>query len=694
MNKSLKIFLAYLAVFIWPFIYCIRYVVAGENFSLTISNDFYYLYDLKVYLLDKLSNYDFPLWSPSEACGYPFYSNPFSQVFYPLNIFLTAFYKIAGGYSYADHQKFTVLGLSIFSVGLLAWLRSLNINILYAVLAVCLVGISSKMTEILRFPNAVHTVAWIPFILYGCTTAAIKKNKLIPAIVIFLSTIMMITAGYPYNAYHSIFLIIPYVIFLMILHHKKICFKNAEFSFLKYSLTLISAFLAAVVVCYPFIKGIKELMNNVAFRKGEDFAFSTFYKFTVKDTIGSLIYPPAATIEGWYYFGIAILLVVSAAFAYMILNRSAYKNKVTVFLTVLFWFLIMSFITYGEDSFLFKLMWDYFPGFSRIRIWGRMNVIFVPVFCLLSAYSLKLLSEFVKNKFSDTKTAKQIFFKIIILLSVFYLIILAVQIYLFKSIEVQNYSISYTKNVYREISEISFIIIGTISFILIICSLVISKFINTRAAVTLFLITVFLINTIDLYNAGSMQWASRIKTDTNRSILNVNDINMKSLTTPRDEKVSLISLTPKFNTGFVDEWSYENYKRFVENFKNSINEENMEKSLLAFNELTGIDNGRRFFISDRINTESVPEFIDDSHRFDSLNLIELKVEKYTGDELVCIADVNSDGYFSFIDNWDANWKAEVNGKTAEIEKLFGTFKSVKIGKGSNKIVFRYCPEFY
>jgi hypothetical protein len=38
-------------------------------------------------------------------------------------------YKIAGGYTPLDHQAFTVLGISIFAVGLFAWLRLVNGNI-------------------------------------------------------------------------------------------------------------------------------------------------------------------------------------------------------------------------------------------------------------------------------------------------------------------------------------------------------------------------------------------------------------------------------------------------------------------------------------------------------------------------------------------------------------------------------------
>lgn len=694
MNKNLKTILLYAAVFIWPFIYCFRFVISGESFSLTISNDFYYLYDLKVYQLDKLSNFIFPLWSPSESCGYPFYSNPHAQAFYPLNLLLTIFYKIAGGYSYADHQKFTVLGVSIFSVGLLAWLRSLNVNIIYAVIAVCLVSVSSKMTEILRFPNAVHTVAWIPFILYGCTVAASKKNKIFPAVIIFLSTILMISAGYSYNAYHSIFLIIPYVLLLVFLIRKNICFKIPNFSITGYFIKLLISFSSAVIICYPYIKGILGQMNNVAFRKGKDFEFSTFYKFSFEDTIGSLVYPPAAPIEGWYYFGIASLLIVSAVFIYFILNKTEYRNELIIFSIIFVWYCIISYITYGENSFLFKILWDYFPGFSRLRVWGRMNVILVPVYCFMLAYSIKFISKLIENKFSDLKTGRSIFLKTIVVFVSVYLIIISAQIYLLKTTEVQQQTINYTKNLNMGLNESSFIVIGVITFALTLISLFISWKINIKNTVSFFIIPVFILNSIDLYNAGSLQWAAKIKTNTERKILNIDEINMQSLNTPRNDKLSMISLTPVFNTGYSDEWSFESLKFFLDNFDNSITEENMEKSLMSLNELTGVNDGKRFFLTEKINTGSVIEFIDDSHKFDSLNLTDLKVEKYNGDELICNVTVKSDGYFSFIDNWDPNWKAFVNGQETEIEKLFGTFKSVKIGKGSNSIEFKYCPDFF
>ena len=69
-------------------------------------------------------------------------------------------------------------------------------------------------------------------------------------------------------------------------------------------------------------------------------------------------------------------------------------------------------------------------------------------------------------------------------------------------------------------------------------------------------------------------------------------------------------------------------------------------------------------------------------------------KKYNGDEMVCIIEIKEDCYCSFIDNWDNNWEAFVNGNKVNIEKLFGTFKSVKLEKGRNTLVFRYNPALF
>src|SRR5512134_3652449 len=142
---------------VWPFVYFLPVVCAGVGPCLGLANDFPFLYyDYKPYLLDGLSRLRLPLWSPSEAAGFPLYSNPFAQAFYPLNLPLAAFYVLAGGYSPLDHQRFTVLGVSILCVGLFFWLRALGAPQRAAAVAAAVLAVSFKIAEILRFPNAVH----------------------------------------------------------------------------------------------------------------------------------------------------------------------------------------------------------------------------------------------------------------------------------------------------------------------------------------------------------------------------------------------------------------------------------------------------------------------------------------------------------------------------------------------------------
>jgi uncharacterized membrane protein YfhO len=70
------------------------------------------------------------------------------------------------------------------------------------------------------------------------------------------------------------------------------------------------------------------------------------------------------------------------------------------------------------------------------------------------------------------------------------------------------------------------------------------------------------------------------------------------------------------------------------------------------------------------------------------------VNVYNGDVLKLTVSAPTDGYISFIDNWDPNWKATLDDHSVQIELLFGTFKSLKIPVGVHKVVFAYCPPIF
>ena len=438
--SRLKHIILAVGVFFWPVIYLFRHVFPINGTYAAIGNDFISLYFRhKVYLLANLVQFHLPLWSPSEAAGFPFYTNPFAQACYPLNIPLALWYKIAGGYGPVDQQVFTVLGLSIFALGLFMWLKSINKNIRAVLFAVLVMSISYKITETIRFPNAVHSAAWYPWVLYAMTRIMLSPSAKKAAqygILLAFSLICLCTAGYPYFAYYSLFLFVPYFMVFLVKPLRSRLIGPDLIDWKRALLTLVLAGAVAGLVCSPYILGVRHLVSQATDRGGKDFAYSTQHPFAFKDTLGSLVYPPAANTEGWYFFSITALLIL---IVYLFACKSSIPDgdgdepscDLTTRLFFLVWFAVVTYITYGRNSYLFAALWKYMPGFSRLRVWPRLNIILVPViaWALSRAYawfeSSLLVADTSKNRKAPSIA------RLLITLLAGYSAIVAAQIYFY-----------------------------------------------------------------------------------------------------------------------------------------------------------------------------------------------------------------------------------------------------------------------
>ncbi len=401
-----------LLVFCWPMLYLFRRIFIVNGDYITISNDFILLYyKYKIYLLDCLANFHFPLWSPSEAAGFPFYTNPFAQVFYPFNALLVLWYKAFGGYTPVDHQLFTVLGISIFSLGLFMWLKLINKDIKAVAFAVLVMSVSFKVTEIIRFPNAVHSMAWYPWILYALTRVMFSdsvKEAAKSAGLLALFGIFLCTAGYPYFVYYTIFLVLPYLLAFLITPLRTRLFGERPVYLKRAFAAMLAAGFATLLMCAPHLIGIKRLMSQTIDRAGKDFQYSTSHVFNFKDTIGSLVYPPAASTEGWYFFSITALLII---LMYLFSRDGNAQNTsqnhtgsqcastggAAIKFFLLAWIATITYISYGRSSYLFTLLWKYMPGFSSLRVWGRLNIILVPIIAWLLSIAFSHFAGMLRN---------------------------------------------------------------------------------------------------------------------------------------------------------------------------------------------------------------------------------------------------------------------------------------------------------
>jgi hypothetical protein len=667
-----------------------------------MGNDFILLYyKYKVYLLACLADFHFPLWSPAEGAGYPFHTNPFTQAFYPLNLLLVVWYKISGGYDPLDHQVFTVLGISIFALGLFMWLRLVNTNLRAVVFGVLIMSVSFKVTEITRFPNAVHTAAWHPWSLYALTKIMLSKSlkdTIFSGVLLTLFLICLCTGGYPYYVYYCLFLFTPYLLAFLVKPLRERLFGPCNINWKRVLTTILLSGSAMLLVCAPYILGIKRLMAETIDRAGKDFGYSTSHVFNLVDTLGSLVYPPAASAEGWYFFSIAgLLLILLYIFTRNTVNNEG-KGKETlqpprpsdlrVKLFFLIWICIITYISYGRSSYLFKLLWKFMPGFSSLRVWGRLNIILVPILAWLLSIAYASFESMLAGKEIPSskrrlspggRPSARLSAPIILLIAV-YAVILFIQLYLHNKNILDTLWTDYFKHVSTQ--RLHFIIYGAAAFIVILSILVLSKRISLKSnkALTAVLAALVFVSTIEMRHVGARMWTPSFpgKTQQNRVKLDVAKLNEASFRYRRTDHGGSISLGPNFSVGVMLTWYFSRYNKFLKETENELE---------ARRTLLGVKDGRKVFFSESIEHDSVQSFLLDAARYGQPG----RPLSYTGEELIWEINAPIEGYLSFIDNWDPYWKVFVDEKTANMELLFGTFKSVRLPPGHHRVRFSYQP---
>ncbi|MHC4619270.1 MAG: hypothetical protein ACYTEQ_16115 [Planctomycetota bacterium] len=686
-----------LAVFGWPFLYLFRHVFPINGQYTAIGNDFIVLYyKYKVYLLAHLADFRFPLWSPAEGAGFPFYTNPFAQAFYPFNLLLAVWYRISGGYNPLDHQVFTVLGISIFALGLFMWLRRLNSNLRAVLFATLIMSVSFKMTEIMRFPNAVHSAAWYPWALYALTGIMLSqslKQAVWSGILLVFFLICLCTGGYPYYVYYAQFLLAPYVFVFLVRPLRLGLIGPRAIHWKRAFATLAVAAVVTLLICGPYLLGIKQLMSQTTDRAGKDFDYSTAHGFNFEDTLGSLLYPPAAMQDGWNFFSVTALLIIllyllSGRLTAGSLQQAAddereklkllRRRELWAKLFFVIWIGLIIYISYGRRSYLFILLWNCMPGFSALRCWPRFNIILVPIFAwLLSLAYASFESTISRGATTEVRKTGWVF-RPLATLAVAYAAVLAGQLYLYLNKVYDPYWLRYFTHLSPH--RIKFILYGAAGFLSLFVLTILGarNWLRSGRSRAVALIVLLLLAVFEMRPVGTHIWTYQGKSQRNRILLDIARIYEASFRFRRTDHENSIPLRPSFSVGILENWYFNRYVIFLKE---------TEDELPARRILLGVQDGTRIFFSESIEHTSVQSFLRDAMRYRTPgNLL-----SYTGDELNWEIQAPTPGYLSFIDNWAPGWKVSVDGEPAEFQRLFGTFKSVRLTPGRHQVRFYYRP---
>jgi len=722
----------YFLLIIFPFIFLapltFQYLEVGNDFEL-------YHFAYKKYIFELLKSGHIPLWSPAEGAGYSLIFNPLAQFIYIPSWILYIFCFLIGDLSKYSFLIYTITAISIFNVGLFLYLRTFNINFKIALTTVLITSLSLKITELLRFPNALHTFAWFPWILYGINSVLLNTNYKKNFVIIFFSSLMLLTAGYPYYIFYGFILFLFYFIFLLFKPVKQNLFFEKKTNILSNKNFILKCFypaITALVLSSPWLLKISQLMNITRGRNISDISFSYLGSSNIYDQIGSWIYPPFSMAEGWYYFGAAsVFLIVVLMIFSIFFNKSSSNQDLILkyfFIFFIFLFLLNYQFSNSEGSLIFSIVWKNIDFIQNFRFWLRMNIILVPIISVILALSINKFVNILNE--NDLSVKKKLNYAI----TISFVLIFLTQIYFIFFSDYKNLfwdtwqliRIDYAENLLPKFFSFFvnlykgsiYPVFFLISFVLVLSINNIYNFSNIfKKRNYLFIYLILFISICELFFLSNIQWSipyryyddgyEKLQLKKNYNFPNkdaLNDLNMAFLSNRvsleksgnnRYEGNTYYRNNKKFNINYINYWGNEKHTKLFDKYfqRNGKFKEDLDFSIRAnIKYFYGMDNfSKKIFYSKDLKHDDILSFLNDSKSYEIQNEFYFELIKYNGDELIIDINVDKHGWISLIDTWDSNWKVYVNKKEKNLMKLFDAYKSVEVQAGNSEIRFVYKP---
>lgn len=689
-------------VAVWPFLFLWIYV-AGIVLP---GNDFNVLYyNYKLYLLAFLADGHFPRWSFGEAGGFPFFSSPFTQPLYPLNALYLLHYAVLGGLSPWDYTMYTIFAFSIFAVGLYLWLRSHGIDSAAACAATLIATVSVKVTELLRFPNAAHAAAWIPWLLLGVSLATNRDRRVAAWLTIAAGVVLLITAGYPYYFIYSLFLLGPYTLLMSTRAGRRSLGRMCDHEATSQGilLTVGSASGAGVAVCLPWLLHMRALMAQTVDRATPSLAFASLGQSSPLESLGSWVYPPAAQIEGWYYFGVGATILVFTHLILGITGRSGFANGRAFAALAATWLFLADYFTWGTGSRLFLLVWHSTPVLNQMRVWSRMHIILVPVIALVLARGVTELQWFLSSASEGNRRRGREFRGLFVGVG---LTILMAQAYLIANDVASVYWPFYFKRGYAPaVADSPWPIhlaahydprVFAAATVLVLFMFAWLAVVARRGAprIGTALVAFVIVSSADLYGVSNLQWPIAAY-PYDRQRISTAELLQDGVERPRLLARATVDPVGRTTTvGLLENWGFMRHAAVLYSRleptgagKPTTTEQEAAATLRFF----GADaDGRRVFVTGAVDHASLSAFIADADRTEASGAT-ARLEFFDGDSLRASVTTDSPSWLTYVDNWDANWTATVNGAAVRIAKPFGSYKAVPVPAGRSVVTFSYDP---
>jgi len=321
-----------------------------------------------------------PLWNPYMFGGAPFQADIQTGVFYPFNLILSLFPKKEIAEFYELYQSQIIFHFILASWFTFIFLRKLNLDIVSSLLGGAVYAFGGFFLSHAHHTNMVHSGIWLPAIFYCCLRGFEEDSRWIWGCPLILAISLL--GGHPQM---TLFIFYAFSLFYIFL-----AWRNSElvvWYLLRFMGIVASFFLLGAIQILP----TAEFLNQTA-RSSLGFSGAVTDSLPIS-ALWSFLLPDwnIATYESWQrwefrnYLGAGTILLA----IYGIINSS--KNMGRFFVGVGILALILSF---GENTPIYKLFYNFAPGFSFFRVPARFLMIFAFCVAVLAAFGC---SDYVHN---------------------------------------------------------------------------------------------------------------------------------------------------------------------------------------------------------------------------------------------------------------------------------------------------------
>jgi hypothetical protein len=404
-----------------------------------------------------------------------------------------------------------------------------------------------------------------------------------------------------------------------------------------------------------------------------------WYQFHLIDALNSLVFPIGASPTGSYYFGatgLMLLVLYVASIA-----RAKVRDERWLCAVLITWILVVSCVSLGKNSIAFGLFEGLLPGFSRLRVWGRVSIVLLPLLAWLLARAFEHFAGLLAAPAANDDRRRQ---ATSVLLGAL-LVMCALQGAQVLVGYVNLYYIVYLPEL-RGFAAWSMLGAGLAFLALRSLMLIARRRPGVGPSVATTVAVLLAVSVVDVWPMGARMWTTRAPLS-GRTRFDVGGIVRRSPGVPRTMTYSTLSLidpsrpelgfSPAFSVGLLPDWYFRRYFELVVR--------SPEREELKY--LLGGHDGQRLFPSARIDHERIRPFLDDFLTFGGT----FTIVDYTGDRMEAEVRMPATGFVTFVDNWDPDWRALVDGKPVPLDVAFGTFKAVAVPAGRHRVVFQYVP---